>query len=67
MPIVASSYWNQIYRDPNGTPAADAEGLQVMQHLGNNMAWLLKCIAAGKANGITAPTQTKNVFTNFIK
>lgn len=67
MPVVASSYWNQIYRDANGTPTADAEGLQVLTHLGNNMAWLLKCIAAGKQQGIIAPNQTKTTVTNFIK
>ncbi|MBO4823107.1 MAG: flavodoxin family protein [Clostridia bacterium] len=67
MPVVASSYWNQIYRDANGTPTADTEGLQVLTHLGNNMAWLLKCIAAGKQQGITAPAQVKTTFTNFVQ
>lgn len=26
----------------------DEEGMQIMRTLGNNMAWLLKCIEAGK-------------------
>lgn len=65
MPVVASTYWNQIYRDSNGTPAADAEGIQTLEYLGNNMAWLLKCIAAGKQNGINPPAQVKSVMTNF--
>lgn len=26
--------------------------MQTMRTLGNNMAWLLKCIAAGKAAGV---------------
>lgn len=67
MPIVTSTYWNQVYRDSNSTPTADAEGTQVMQHLANNMAWLLKCIAAGKQQGITAPAQAKTTFTNFVQ
>ena len=67
MPIITSTYWNQVYRDSNGTPTADAEGTQVMQHLANNMAWLLKCIAAGKQQGITAPAQAKTTFTNFVQ
>ena len=66
MPIVASTYWNQAYRAKDGTPAADAEGLQTRQHLGNNMAWLLKCLDAGRAKGIEPPTQTKAVVTNFL-
>ena len=67
MPIVTSTYWNQVYRDTNGTPATDAEGTQTLQHLANNMAWLIKCIDTGKHNGITAPEQTKTIFTNFAQ
>lgn len=67
MPIVASTYWNQTYRDSNGAPTTDAEGLQVLEHLGNNMAWLLRCIAAGKQQGIITPSQNKTVMTNFVR
>ncbi len=67
MPIVTSTYWNQIYRDTNGTPVTDAEGTQTLEHLANNMAWLLKCIETGKQNGITAPKQAKTTFTNFVR
>ena len=67
MPIITSTYWNQIYRDQNGTPTTDAEGTQTLQHLANNMAWLLKCLAAGKEQGITPPKQTKTIMTNFVR
>ncbi len=67
MPIVTATYWNQIYRDTNGTPTADAEGTQTLEHLAHNMAWLLKCIDSGKQNGVTIPAQNKTTFTNFIK
>ncbi len=67
MPIITSTYWNQIYRDQNGTPATDAEGTQTLQHLANNMAWLLKCLAAGKEQGITPPAQAKTIMTNFVR
>ncbi len=66
MPIVTSTYWNQVYRDANGTPTTDAEGTQTLEHLANNMAWLLKCIAAGKQQDINAPEQSKTTFTNFV-
>ncbi|MCQ2382586.1 MAG: flavodoxin family protein [Clostridia bacterium] len=66
MPIVTSTYWNQVYRDTNGTPVTDVEGTQTLEHLANNMAWLLKCIAAGKQQGINAPEQSKTTFTNFV-
>ena len=44
----------------------DEEGMQTMRSLGNNMAWLLKCIEAGKNAGIE-PVREKKVYTNFIR
>ena len=38
-----------------------------MRVLGENMAWLLKCIQAGKENGVQDPVYEKAVFTNFIR
>jgi len=38
-----------------------------MRILGNNMAWLIKCIAAGKAAGVEFPEKEKTVITNFIR
>ena len=35
--------------------------------LGRNMAWLLKCIELGKANGITHPENPRRPMTNFIR
>ena len=37
-----------------------------MRVLGNNMAWLLKCIQLGKENEV-APVTEKKVWTNFIR
>ena len=45
----------------------DEEGLQIMRTLGSNMAWLLKCIEAGKAAGITTPQAEDKIKTNFIR
>ena len=44
----------------------DLEGLQIMRVLGTNMAWLLKCIEAGKNAGIEHPQTEKKIWTNFI-
>ena len=38
-----------------------------MRYLGENMAWLIKCIQAGKAAGVAEPEQEKRVATNFIR
>jgi multimeric flavodoxin WrbA len=44
MIVVGSSYWNvAIGRDP-GDAEKDAEGIQTMKTLGQNMAWLMKKI-----------------------
>lgn len=45
----------------------DLEGMQIMRTLGNNMAWLLKCIEAGKNSGITLPQNEDKILTNFIR
>lgn len=44
MIIVGSSYWNMGIGLNKGDVASDAEGLQTMRTLGENMAWLLKKI-----------------------
>ena len=66
MPIVSSNYWNEIHGNTAEEAAQDAEGLQTMRVLGNNMAWLLKCIALGKEAGVE-PTTEKKIWTNFIR
>ena len=45
----------------------DAEGLQTLSTLAKNMAWLLKCIEAGKNAGIACPVPEKVIRTNFIR
>ena len=44
MPIVTSQYWNIVYGREEGQAALDAEGMQTMRTMANNMAWLLKKI-----------------------
>ena len=38
-----------------------------MRTLGENMAWLLRCIEAGKAAGVPAPVYEPKRRTNFIR
>ncbi len=66
MPIVGSNYWNEIHGNTAEEALQDAEGLQTMRILGNNMAWLLKCIEAGKAAGVE-PVKERKIWTNFIR
>lgn len=67
MPIVSSNYWNQIHGSKPEDVLRDEEGIQTMRILGNNMAWLLKCIEAGKAAGISMPEPEAKIRTNFIR
>ena len=67
MPIVASSYWNMVHGTSAEQVAEDREGLQVMRNLGRNMAWLLKCMEAGKQAGISVPENEYGERTNFIR
>ncbi len=67
MPIISSRYWNMVHGSCPEDVAQDLEGLQTMRILGNNMAYFLKCIQAGKNSGIELPHDEQFVFTNFIK
>lgn len=67
MPIVSSQYWNMVHGNNPDEVKQDLEGLQIMRTLGKNMAWLLKCIKAGKENGINIPEQETRQRTNFIR
>ena len=67
MPIVSSQYWNMVHGNTPEQVRQDLEGMQTMRTLGKNMAWLLKCIQAGKDAGIAKPEREAKVATNFIR
>ena len=64
MPIVSSTYWNEVHGFTAEDVESDLEGLQTMRNLGRNTAFLIKAIRAqDAATGI--PTQEYGKFTNF--
>lgn len=67
MPVVSSTYWNMVHGNTPDEVKRDEEGMQTMRNLGANLAWILKCIEAGKAAGIAPPQAEKSVRTNFIR
>lgn len=67
MPVVSSQYWNSIHGNNAEENRMDLEGAQIMRTLGDNMAWMLKCIEAGKRAGINPPTPEPWIGTNFIR
>lgn len=66
MPVVSSTYWNQVYGAQPEEVAEDKEGLMTMYNIGKNMAWILKCIELGKENGLVHPDNEK-ILTNFTR
>jgi len=67
MPVVSSKYWNIVHGNTPEQVRQDAEGMQIMRALAENMAWLLKCLEAGRAAGIRPPEPEKRITTNFIR
>lgn len=67
MPLVSSTYWPMVHGGNADQAKLDEEGCQIMRNLGRNMAWLLRCIEAGKAAGIEPPQAESGKQTNFIR
>ena len=67
MITVGSTYWNQVHGRIAEDAAKDLEGMQTMRNLGHNMAWVLKCLEAGKEKGLVPPTADRSNQTNFIR
>jgi multimeric flavodoxin WrbA len=69
MPIVPSNYWTMVHGNRPEEVLQDQEGVQIMELLGKNTAWLLKSIEAGKAAGLKLPEPSdgRKVMTNFIR
>ena len=67
MPIVSSNYWNMVHGSTAEDVLKDEEGCQTMRILADQMAWMLKCIEAGKQAGIEVPACEPKIATNFIR
>ncbi len=66
MHTVGSQYWNQVHGFTPDDVRRDEEGMQTMRTLGQNMAWLLKNMEAGREKGIPAPQYEERLRTHFI-
>lgn len=66
MPVASSQYWNSIHGRTPGEAEQDAEGLQTMRTLANNMSFLMKSIALGKEK-FGLPEKEAVQRTNFIR
>jgi multimeric flavodoxin WrbA len=66
MMLPTSNYWNVAHGLQPGELEQDEEGVQIMQVLGRNMAWLMQVMELGKKQ-IPAPAPTAKIMTNFIR
>lgn len=66
MVIPSSVYWNVIHGRVAGDVQHDPEGVQILQVLGQNMAWLLKSLDHSKESVVAKPRPEK-ITTNFVR
>ncbi|MBQ1474212.1 MAG: flavodoxin family protein [Ruminococcus sp.] len=66
MPVAASNYWNSVHGGAKGDAEQDAEGLQTVRVLAENMSFLMKSIALGKEQ-LGLPEAEPKQYTNFIR
>jgi hypothetical protein len=64
MPVVSSSYWNDIHGFTPEDVYADEEGVRTLKTLANNMAYLIKCKLQ---SNIEQPEALPFVMTPFIR
>jgi multimeric flavodoxin WrbA len=66
MIVASANYWNIVHGRTPGEMLQDLEGVQTLEVLGNNMAWLLKMREETKES-IPAPERVNKVYTHFIR
>lgn len=66
MPTVPSTYWNDVHGYTAEDVYADVEGVETIQNMAKNMAFLIKAIRDGREN-IGQPETPHNNFMNFIR
>ncbi len=67
MIAVGSTYWNEFHALTQEDVPKDGEGVQTLENLARNMAWLMKCLKAGRDAGIPKPALKEEALTNFVR
>ncbi len=66
MPIVTSTYFNEVHGTNKDEVELDKEGMQTMRNLGRNMAFLVKSVNLGKEK-YGLPEKELGERTNFVR
>ncbi len=64
MIMPGSNYWTVVHGGSPGEVTQDDEGMQILETLGKNMAWIIKVIAQTE---VEKPTVAKKIYTNFVR
>ncbi len=67
MPVVSANYCNMVHGHSAEEVEQDLEGLQIMRTLGRNMAWMLRCIEAGRQADAPLPAPETKIKTSYIR
>ena len=67
MITVGSTYWNEFHALAKEDVPEDGEGVQTLRNLARNMAYVMKCLKAGRDAGVMPPAAKEEVFTNFVR
>ncbi len=67
MPVVSSTYWNQVHGTNAEEVLKDEEGIRTVRMLAKNMAYVMKAFALAKNSGCELPQADAPVMTNFIR
>lgn len=66
MVVATSTYWNILHGREPQEGVKDEEGIQTLERLGENMAWLLQMIEKTKTE-IPQPQKVQKIYTSFIR
>lgn len=66
MVIATSDYWQAAHGLNKGEVEQDTEGVEVMQKLGRNIAWLVRLIHDAKGK-LDPPATGQRTMTNFVR
>ena len=55
MLLVSAKYWNMVHGNTPEQVLTDAEGINNLNFLGDNMSWVVKALQCAKNNGILPP------------
>ena len=66
MLLVGGNYWHVIHGLKEEEAKQDAEGLQTIEVMARNMAWLLNLMESGKEK-VYEPEVEKKIYTHFIR